>query len=158
MTAIPLDTELKIIIYILAYLLSIGVVLALGISLCMYIDHRRHSRTVVSDVEENFEEKEEETECEEKDEEFRAALLASQAHSHQDRYCRPITDLQSCSYVDGRSVSLGSKYGATTPPPSLGREMKLGMHRQQASYHPAPFGDRYSSARSQGLYQVRNAV
>ena len=43
-TAPRLDTNFRVIVYIFCYLLFIGVVLAIGFSLCIYIDHRRQTR------------------------------------------------------------------------------------------------------------------
>ncbi|KAL9129182.1 MAG: hypothetical protein Q9175_007363 [Cornicularia normoerica] len=105
-----LDTGFTIAIYTLCYLLFIAVILAIGISLCMYIDHRRQVRLSRAALVVEGTLDDEGNECEDKDEE--AALLPSQTQSHQDQL---FTVLQSCTDVNEKLPLLSNKYGATTP-------------------------------------------
>lgn len=68
MAAPPLDTDsntaLDIAMYIISYLLIIGVVLSIGICICIYIDHRQLTRlsAAVLDEERNLNARERERE------------------------------------------------------------------------------------------------
>ena len=114
MAAPLLDPDFKIAVYLFCYLLLIGVVLAIGISLCLYIDRRRRTRLsrAVLDVERNLPEGEDEKEVLEGEDE-KAPLLPPQ--SYQDRNRKFISELQSCAYVKEKLSLLSSKYGATSP-------------------------------------------
>ncbi|KAF6230488.1 hypothetical protein HO133_004832 [Letharia lupina] len=115
MAAPPLDTDsnaaLNIAMYIISYLLIIGVVLGIGICICIYIDHRQLTRlsAAVSDEEQNLNAREKERE--EKVEE--APPLPPQ--SHQNQTAQFISDLQSCTYINERLPLLNTEHGATAP-------------------------------------------
>ena len=106
-----LDTDMNITMYILSYLLFIGVVLGVVIAIHsgsnMYINHRRSTRhsSALLDEEKDL--------PEEKDE--KAALLPSQRQSRQEQNRQPSTDRQSCTYGNERFSILSSNYGATNP-------------------------------------------
>ncbi|CAF9922160.1 MAG: hypothetical protein ALECFALPRED_002036 [Alectoria fallacina] len=114
MAAPLLDTDLKIAVYLFCYLLFIGVVLAIGITLCVYIDHRRRTRLsrAVLDVERTSPEEEDEKELLEGEDE-KVPLLPPQSYQGQNRQF--ISDLQSCTYVNEKLSLLSSRYGATSP-------------------------------------------
>lgn len=124
--AAPLfDTGFKIAVYIFCYLLFIGVVLAVGISLCMYIDHRRQTRLsrATLDEERNVSEGEDEEKkvsAGKDGEEFpegedeKTPLLPPPSHQDQNRQL--ISCVQSCTYENDSLSLLSCKYGATTTP------------------------------------------
>lgn len=130
MAAPLLDTDVKITMFITCNLLFIGVVLAIGISLCTYIDHRRRirlSRAVLD--EERWKDEKDLPEVEHE----KAPLLQPQSHQHQNRHL--ISDLQSRTYINGKPSLPCSKYSTN----SCLRVWDQGSKLEHAINEPAIF-------------------
>lgn len=110
-------TDFRMALYILTYLLFIAVILGIGISLCMYIDHRRQAKlcSVIFDEERDLSE----------GKGAKTAFQLSNLQSHQDQDRQLATDVQSCTCVDEGVSLLGSQNGAIAPISGLDESPKL---------------------------------
>lgn len=148
MTATPLDSALNITLYALSYLLVTSAVHAIGVSLCMYIDHHRRIRlsTAVTDEEKivsgeggmrDLSEEEARTNLPEAKND-KAAPPPSHPHPHQTSTRQLLTDQQSSTHINKHLPLPSSNCDATTPLRTLDKRSKS----NHTSSDPAAFPQR----------------